>query len=645
MITIDFETYYRTQQPDKYTIMGSTTEEYIRDPRFQVTGFAYAIDDAPPVWVTGTDDHIESALRSLDWNTVVVAHNTRFDGAILAWRYGIHPRVLACTMTMAEVTSARRMVGGKLEVLAKTFGLGVKGEELGLVDGMRREDIPPDIMQRYAGYCVNDVELTRALYKMLKPHLTLEDMRFISMTLRMYTRPVFVLDTPLLSGRLDAVVERKREAREQLAAELGADEQDLGVLLRSNETFTEFLRAWGVEPGMKPSPANPTRQIHAYAKTDKFMADLLEHHDPRVVTLAQVRMGEQSSIEETRLRRFLSIGQRGKILPIPLDVSGAHTGRYSGKGRNEKGDGEKVNIQNLPKRGGRDTTLRQSMCAPPGHVVVAADSSQIELRVAAYIADHQRLLNLFRTGDDPYAYTAQDIYGTPAQTIKDNKKVEPYKTQRDVGKQTSLSCVYAVGKDKLRESLRQQKIVLSVEEATRAVMAYRTGNPEITSTWQMLDNVLTAMARGEEGQFGGPNKDLIQFRQELVPWRTKTSPYILLPNGTRIWYHGLAKERVDGLWEWRYWQKDQRRIYGGAMFENLCQGFAFAVLRWQALELEARGVPIHMNVHDEWASVVPKEQEEYAMNAYQEVMSCAPPWAPGLPLACDVGAGANYGEV
>ena len=59
LITLDFETYY-----DKdYSLKKLTTEAYIRDPRFEVIGFAYKVNDGPTTWVTS---NITATLKSLD---------------------------------------------------------------------------------------------------------------------------------------------------------------------------------------------------------------------------------------------------------------------------------------------------------------------------------------------------------------------------------------------------------------------------------------------------------------------------------------------------------------------------------------------------------------------------------------------------
>jgi hypothetical protein len=99
LITIDFETYY----DQDYSLSKISTEEYVRAGLFQTIGFSYKVDDAPPVWVSGGELRVTTALDRLPWaDSLVLAHNTMFDGAILSWRYGIKPMGWLDTQSMAR---------------------------------------------------------------------------------------------------------------------------------------------------------------------------------------------------------------------------------------------------------------------------------------------------------------------------------------------------------------------------------------------------------------------------------------------------------------------------------------------------------------------------------------------------------------
>ena len=86
-VTLDFETYYAKD----FSLTKMTTEEYVNDARFQVIGVGIKIDDGKTYWVA---DKIEEELRKIDWaDSALLCHNMMFDGAILAFKYGIVPEI------------------------------------------------------------------------------------------------------------------------------------------------------------------------------------------------------------------------------------------------------------------------------------------------------------------------------------------------------------------------------------------------------------------------------------------------------------------------------------------------------------------------------------------------------------------------
>ena len=162
IITIDFETYYSRE----YSLSKMTTESYIRDPRFEVIGVGIKVDDNPPDWYSG--DNVGRFLNSLDYSKdAIVAHNTVFDGAILSWIYGIKPKFWFDTLSMARPFH-HSTVGGSLKALANHYNLGQKGDEVIQALGKNRKDFSPQELDRYADYCLQDVNLTYELYKKLK---------------------------------------------------------------------------------------------------------------------------------------------------------------------------------------------------------------------------------------------------------------------------------------------------------------------------------------------------------------------------------------------------------------------------------------------------------------------------------------------
>ena len=122
LITIDFETFYDVG----FSLSNLTTEEYIRDPKFQVVGFAVKIDDGKTKWYSGSHEELKAALDKIDWdNSLLVCHNMLFDGAILSFIYNITPKIYLDTLCMARAIHGTN-AGGSLAYLSKHYNLGEK---------------------------------------------------------------------------------------------------------------------------------------------------------------------------------------------------------------------------------------------------------------------------------------------------------------------------------------------------------------------------------------------------------------------------------------------------------------------------------------------------------------------------------------
>ena len=162
-VTLDFETYYAKD----FSLSRMTTEEYIRDPRFEVIGVGVKIDDGEPEWFSGTKAEVKAYLDKIDWaDYALLCHNMLFDGAILAFTFGIVPAKYFDTLCMARAIHGVD-AGGSLKALAERYQLGEKGTEVINALGKYRKDFTPEDLARYGAYCINDVDLTFKLFNVL----------------------------------------------------------------------------------------------------------------------------------------------------------------------------------------------------------------------------------------------------------------------------------------------------------------------------------------------------------------------------------------------------------------------------------------------------------------------------------------------
>ena len=399
IITLDFETYWA----QGFSLTKLTTEEYIRDKRFEIIGVAVKVDDTSTIWYTGTHEEIKVSLSKYDWaEATLVCHNTMFDGAILRWVLGIEPDLYIDTLSMARAIHGVD-AGGSLAKLAIRYGLNEKGTEVHDAKGKHRENFSKAELKDYANYCINDVDITYGLYKILITEFPLNELSLIDMTLRMFICPVLKVDDAMLIERLDEVIEEKQTMLSSLKSKLNCDtDEAVRKVLASNKQFAELLVELGVKPPMKIS--NTTgKETYALAKNDVGFIELSEHEDIFIQELCAVRLGTKSTIEESRLERFIGIGARNKgYLPIPLKYYGAHTGRWSGM--------DSINAQNLPSRDKKKKALKNSIVAEDGYVVINCDSSQIEARVLAWLAGQDDVTEQFANQEDVYSIFASKIY-------------------------------------------------------------------------------------------------------------------------------------------------------------------------------------------------------------------------------------------
>ena len=618
LVTLDFETYYDVG----FSLSNLTTEEYIRDERFQVIGVGIKINEEKTYWVTGSHQDIQEALNKIDWkDSALLCHNTQFDGGILSFRFNIVPHLYLDTLGMARAIHGVD-VGGSLAFLVEKYNLGAKGTEVVNAKGKRLEDFTPTELSAYAGYCVNDVELTYKLFQILAPDFPENEVKLIDLTLRMYTEPLLEVDDALLQDRLEEIQAEKSQLLQGLMKRLECDtEECVRAKLASNKQFAELLIELGVTPPTKISPTTD-KETYALAKGDTGFLELTEHEDPFIQELCRVRLGTKSTIEESRIERFIGIGGRNKgKLPIPLKYYGAHTGRWAGS--------DKVNFQNLPARDKKKKALKNAVIAPEDYAVINSDSSQIEARVLVWLSGQDDVVEWYREGRDVYSEFASKVYGRQI-TKKDT-------TERAVGKTCILGLGYGTGWSKLQQTLKiATGLNLDESECQRLVKVYREVNDKVIQLWKTCDDAL----------------------RDMSAWPVKKEPYYLdarnallvtpkgirLPNGLYIHYPGLTWDVSESKAKFVY--KSRRgmiSIWGGSVVENVIQALARIIVGEQMLEINKKYRPV-LTVHDAVVCVVPETEVDEALSFITTTMSSPPLWATGLPVACEAHHGASYGD-
>lgn len=552
----------------------------------------------------------------------MICHNIHFDGAILAWIFGIVPKVYIDTLSMARAIHGTN-AGGSLKALSERYNLGVKGTEVLDAKGKRLEDFQPHELHQYGEYCKNDVKLTAKLFAALNVSFPLEEFQLIDITTRMYTEPTLTVDDGLLITRLEDVEKEKKELLEGLMNKLKCEtSEDVRKKLASNKQFAELLEEFGMTVPMKESPATG-QQTYALAKNDLGFIELCEHEDSFIQELCSVRLGTKSTMEESRIKRFLDIGARNKgLLPVPLRYYGAHTGRWSGQ--------DKINFQNLPSRDPKKRALKNGILPPDNHVILNVDSSQIEARILVWLAGQEDVTEQFRKGEDVYSNFASKVYNR--EITKANK------IERFVGKTCVLGLGYGTGWKKLQHTLETQPpgAKLPDMECQNLVRVYREINHKVIDLWGECDRAISDIASWQDG------KTPYYIGKHNVLKVTKEG--IQLPNGLYLYYPDLEKDVSGPRSEFVYKSRRGKvTIWGGSIVENVVQALARIVIGEQMIAINKKYKPI-LTVHDAVVCVAPEEEKDIALEFMMKEMSIPPKWGKDLPITCEGAYGDNYGE-
>lgn len=683
ILTIDFESHYSTE----YSLRRMSPAEYILDPRWETIGASARMDKvtlpmpAPPApphtiefdakarWVDGPN--LPKLFERIDWSrTAVMSHNVGFDGAILAWRYGIVPMLYIDTLGMSRAMMPEAK-GASLEKALSFIGAPPKGTALAAAQGLRLADIKrdPRYYGEYTSYANRDCDGCFWIFRYLahgfsgtegvgKVH-KFEEFLLMDMVARMTIVPQFSLDGHILGKHLSRIQVMKAKLLATLKDQAILDPENPKSDLMSNERFAEVLRKLGVEPPTKIS-FKTGKETYAFSKTDPEFVDLLEDEDPIIQAAVAARLGFKSTQEETRTERFLRISGlcwpveskatvapalaspapvapgtplSGMIfpprMPFPLKFSGAHTHRYSGDWL--------LNLQNL----GRESELRRALVAPPGYKIVAPDASQIEARIVSWLAGCRKLVNAFDAGEDVYSTFASSVYGFPV-----NKTSHP--TERFVGKTAVLGLGYGMGAPKFIltcwvQSKRKMKLPIAL--GGKVVNLYRSEYYEIPDYWQAQERVIYALSQRASMRLGpllvdGPSQSVI------------------LPNGMRLYYKNMRREMVPvpgnpeekrSQWVFDYGRMT-KYIFGGKATENVVQALAKIITMNAATRIRRKAkmgswVP-HLagQIHDQLVYVVPESiAEDFLALAIAE-MSARLDWWHDLPLAAEGGIADNLLE-
>jgi DNA polymerase-1 len=267
--------------------------------------------------------------------------------------------------------------------------------------------------------------------------------------------------------------------------------------------------------------------------------------------------------------------------------TGAVTGRLSSSN---------PNLQNIPIRTEMGRKVRRGFVAASGDVLVAVDYSQIELRIVAYMANDEAMLNAFRAGQDIHATTAAAIYGVPLDQVT--------REQRRHAKAINFGLVYGMSSFGLTRTTD-----LTLAESEDFVKAYFQRFPGVK---QYLDGI-----RREVAKTG--------FVETLL--------------GRRRYFPGLRTHMNANLKN-----REEREAINAPIQGSAADIMKLAMLNIQpALNKAGLKGRMILQVHDELVLECPLSERDKTAGVVQQVMENAYPMT--IPLSTEARWGTNWDEL
>lgn len=634
-VTIDFETLFGKIAPpathphltDNYSLSVMNTESYIRDPRFKAHGAA--IKWGPQhaaIWYPEAE--LRHVLANEDWSDVfLLAHHMHFDGLILSQHYNVVPAMYGCTLSCARLLLGNHL-SVALDAVRKHFNMPMKSTPYSAFKDRRWEEIAPAVQQQVGAGACDEVESIFTLFtKVLGPKIPPDEFEVMDEIIRMFVNPVLGMDTQMLADLWQAEATKKINGVEALGI---TKEQ-----LQSAQAFCDLLIEEGVDIEYKDGKSGP---IPAIAKNDPFMRNfLLEHDNPRIRALATARIDAKSTLLQTRAETLGWTASRGPV-PVYLRYAGAGTLRPSG------GDG--CNWLNF-KRG---SPIRRAVRAPDGFYLAPVDSSQIECRVAHYLADpNNPTLQKFKNNEDPYSATASEFYDEEIYNPKEgDPRYDEMKAKRGMGKQGQLMCIYGASGKQFKATAAAgtygPRVDMTIETANLFVDTFRKNTPWICARnsgyWAQCERMLSRLAGGDPIQWGplwvADHRIYIQGCPMIYD---------------SIEYHSPQPDEKDERQGWRVRTRNGWKfLWGSKLTQNICEGVSRMIVSQAMVRIKnkygirtSHGIRTLNWPYDELLLLIPRNgREEEMLELCKAEMVQEPSWLPGIPLAVDGALGERY---
>jgi len=604
-LTVDHERHYETvqtweqfdawlQKINTAEITSFDTETTSLDPMVaQIVGLSFSVEAGHAAYVPvahrGPDAPVqlprhEVLAKLKPWLESAehkkVGQHLKYDEQVLA-NYGIEMRgVEHDTLLQSYVLESHRP--HDMDNLALRH-LGIKTIKYEDVAGKGAQQIGFDevALDKAAEYAAEDADITLRLHQTLYPQLAAEETlehvyRDIevptSRVLRKMERSGVLIDAEKLRQQSSEIATRLIQLESE-AYVLAGGEFNLGSPKQIGQIFFERLELPVVKKTPSGAPSTDEEVLQKLAEDYPLPKILLEHRG----------LSKLKSTYTDKLPRMVN-ANTGRVHTNYAQAV-AVTGRLASND---------PNLQNIPVRTGEGRRIREAFIAPPGHKLVSADYSQIELRIMAHISGDESLLRAFSEGEDIHRATAAEIFSvTPLEVSND---------QRRVAKVINFGLIYGMSSFGLASNLG-----ITRDAAKLYIDRYFARYPGVAR--YMDETRLSAKAKGYV---------------ETVFGRRLWLPEINGGNGPRR----QAAERAA----------INAPMQGTAA--DLIKLSMIAVQKW--IEESNIGTRMIMQVHDELILEVPDEELSDVRKRLPELMCGVA--ALKVPLVAEVGAGLNWEE-
>jgi DNA polymerase-1 len=527
-----------------------------------------------------------AALKPLlaDASVRKVGQNLKYDALVLS-QYGVEIVGFDDTMLMSYALDAGRG-GHGMDELSKTW-LGHTPIAYKEVAGSGKSAVTFDrvAIDKATAYAAEDADVTLRLWRLLAPRLAAEGMTTVYETLE---RPL--VDVIVAMERRGIAIDRQMLARLSGDFAQGMARLEAEITELAGESFNvgSPKQLGDILFGKMGLPAPKKTATGAWATGADVLEDLAGqgHELPRKV-LDWRQISKLKSTYTDALPSFEN--PRTKRVHTSFALAATTTGRLSSS---------EPNVQNIPVRTEEGRKIRRAFVATPGHLLISADYSQIELRVLAHIAEVPALRQAFADGVDIHAMTASEMFGVPVAGM------DPMIRRR--AKAINFGIIYGISAFGLANQLG-----IAREEAGAYIKKYFERFPGIRDYMEW--------AKGE----------------------AKAKGYVTTIFGRRAHYPGIADR-----------QAAVRAFNERAAINAPIQGSAADVIRRAMIRMDAAlteaklDAEMLLQVHDELIFEVPEGQVEATIPVVKRVMEGAAEPAVKLrvPLVVDARAAANWDE-